>query len=313
MIQGPSLSQLASYIHGSGGDGPAAAETKDTGIQLTANGQSEVHGNGWLVFPKPNPDASFRLFCFNYAGGGAMIYRPWVKHIGDHIELVAIEPPGRGSRTKEASISDLGQYRKELISAMEPFMDKPCALFGHCLGGLNLYESALSLSQLNKHAIEHIFVSGSRPPHEVASISDFEEELVKTLLEYENYNPFKKFYEQPDDIFIEIIRKFDIGATDDFIAHQELRNILLPAIRADFEMAGTYSPRGCRPLDVPITCFQGVDDTYVSNGQAVGWSQYTRNEFRLLYRESAHYIVVEDRQFIIDTINDTLLRHRTRL
>lgn len=313
MIQGPSLSQLASYIHGSGGDGPAAAETKETGIQLAANGQSEVHGNGWLVFPKPNPNASFRLFCFNYAGGGAMIYRPWAEHIGDHIELVAIEPPGRGSRTKEASISDLGQYRKELLGAMKPFMDKPCALFGHCLGGLNLYESALSLSQLNKHAIEHIFVSGSRPPHEVASISDFEEELVKTLLEYENYNPFKKFYEQPDDIFIEIIRKFDIGATDDFIAHQELRNILLPAIRADFEMAGTYSPRGCRPLDVPITCFQGVDDTYVSNGQAVGWSQYTRNEFRLLYRESAHYIVVEDRQFIIDTINDTLLNHRTRL
>ena len=312
MIRGPSLNELAAYIQEtllgeSTADRPPQAADSVRAIRPgPGTGRGRTEGDGWLVFPKPNPDARTRLICFHYAGGGATIYRPWAEHIGDHIELVAIEPPGRGSRAGERPISDLKQYRQALTRALRDFRDKPCALFGHCFGGLNLYETARSLAESDGSAIRHIFVSGSRPPDQLSATGPFEEELLRSLLDHDEFDPFRKFHEQSDDVFLQVIRKFDIGATDDFLAHEALRDILLPAIRADFAMAERYAPENVEPLDAPITCFQGIGDTYVSDAQAVGWSRFTKSEFRLLYRNSTHYIVVDDRRFIIDTINNTL-------
>ncbi len=33
--------------------------------------------NKWIIFPRPNPEAALRLFCFHYAGGSAHVF-----HVG---------------------------------------------------------------------------------------------------------------------------------------------------------------------------------------------------------------------------------------
>jgi surfactin synthase thioesterase subunit len=72
-------------------------------------------------------------------------------------------------------------------------------------------------------------------------------------------------------------------------------------------MASGYGFEAEPPWDIPITAFTGLDDPYAPREDAVGWSEYTRRDFRLHLREGAHFLIVEDRQFIVETINRELV------
>jgi len=267
---------------------------------------SVTRGDGWLVFPKPNAAARVRLFCFNYAGGGAATYRPWADLLAPSIELVAIEPPGRASRIDEAPFVRVEALLEGLMPAMSPYLDKPVAFFGHCLGALSLFETARRLIRRDEAALVHVFVSGSRPPHSLNDLGPFEERLLALLTADPAFDPLSEFHEQPEEIFATIIRRFDIGVTDEFLSRPELRNLLLPAIRADFELAARYRFDPQPPWDVPIPCFSGLDDTYVTREDALEWSRYTQREFRIHFRKGSHFLVAEDRAFIVAAINQTL-------
>lgn len=53
--------------------------------------------NTWVTCPKPNPQASLRLFCFPYAGGGASTFRSWSNSLPMSVEVFAVELPRRGT------------------------------------------------------------------------------------------------------------------------------------------------------------------------------------------------------------------------
>jgi surfactin synthase thioesterase subunit len=65
-----------------------------------------------------------------------------------------------------------------------------------------------------------------------------------------------------------------------------------------------YTPEP--PWDVPITCFTGIDDAYVTCEDALAWGRYTKVAFQLYMREGEHFIVVDDKSFILETINREL-------
>jgi surfactin synthase thioesterase subunit len=70
----------------------------------TLSGTMTQPANPWLYYFKPNPKASFRLFCFPYAGGTALVYRPWAQQLPANVEVVAIQLPGRFTRTREPAV-----------------------------------------------------------------------------------------------------------------------------------------------------------------------------------------------------------------
>jgi len=265
-----------------------------------------VAGGGWLVFPRPNPAARARLFCFPFAGGGAAAYRPWASLISPALELVAIEPPGRASRILEAPVARLDTLLDALETAMRPYFDKPCAFVGYCLGGLTLFELARRLSARPGVELAHLFVAGTRAPQLASRQGPFEESLLAHLLAEPGFDPLRPPHEQPDGVFAEFLRHFDIGATEDLLGHPELRQLLLPAVRADIAMAFNYRFRAGPPLEVPITAFVGADDPYVSRQDALGWGSHTNVAFRLHLRRGAHFLIADDREFTLATIDREL-------
>ena len=84
------------------------------------------------------------------------------------IEVIAIEPPGRLSRINEQPISDLDEFVDKLVSEMRNLLDRPFAFFGHCLGGLTMYETARRLIHSTGFRPCHLFASGARPPDRIA-------------------------------------------------------------------------------------------------------------------------------------------------
>lgn len=306
LVRGPSLEQLADQLLGD--VGPESVPRSVTAPwEPTGRGpRSETRGGGWLVFPQPNEHALARLFCFNYAGGGATPFRAWTSLLAPWIELVIVEPPGRGGRLDEPPFVRLDALLERLLPEIRPHLDRPCAFFGHCLGALTLFETARRLLRDGFPDLRHLFVSGARPPDRISTTGPFEEALLARLLADPSYDALRPLHEQADDTFADALRQFNIWATDDFLEQRELRALLLPAIRADFAIAEAYKFVPEAPWDVSITCFNGLDDHYVTRHQAMEWNRHTRRDFAIHFRKGNHFLVVEDRDFIVTTINTTL-------
>jgi surfactin synthase thioesterase subunit/acyl carrier protein len=308
LIRGPSIERLVDEIAPElvEGDG-AAAEARPAGETAAVQvGIAKVEGDGWLVFPRPNPLAKVRLFCFPYAGGNAAVYRPWAERLRPDIELVAVDPPGRAARVHERPIDDFDRFFDALLPVMARCTDRPMAFYGHCLGGITLYEAARRLRAQRGFELRHVFVSSSRTPRRLARVGRFEEDLLARLLTLPRYDPFTPAHDQTDEVFAELIRRFNIGASEEFLANDELKRLLMPAIRAEFRMASRYRFRADAPWDAPVTCFVGAEDPYVTREDALAWSECTRSAFKLHLREGDHFLVVDDSEFIVDAINREL-------
>jgi acyl transferase domain-containing protein/surfactin synthase thioesterase subunit/acyl carrier protein len=299
LIQGPSVRQLAD----------------DLSVEWTQDADEGVHvvkpvsasGGSWLIVADPRPDPQFRLFCFPFAGGGSAIYRTWSGSLDKAIEVVAIEPPGRLGRIKERPISDVDEFVDKLVFEMRGLLDRPFAFFGHCLGGLTMYETARRLIHSTDHRPCHLFVSGARPPDQIDDSGPFEERLTRDLMNLAEFRINVPPFAQPDDIFTQIIRHFNIQATDQMLDNPELRSIMLPVIRAEFRMASNYEYESEPPWDIPITCFAAHNDPYVSRRHALAWGYFTDARLQVYIREGAHFAVVDDAAFIQSVINHELL------
>jgi acyl transferase domain-containing protein/surfactin synthase thioesterase subunit len=299
LLKGPSIVGLVEELFG---DAPASTATR-----ATSNGSAaRVEGDGWLIFHRPNPGATTRVFCFPFAGGGAATFRSWAPHLDPRIELVAIEPPGRQTRLDEPPIRAVATFVECLVPALLPFLDKPFAVYGHCLGALTLFETVRALIRQHRRVPVHVFVSGARPPDELHRHQEFETSLLEKLLKVPGYSVFEPIHRQPDEVFAEAILQFNVLATESLLGDRELRRLLLPVIRAEFEMSSKYRYTPEAPWDVPLTCLTGTRDAYVSPENARSWSRFTTRRFQLFMVETEHFLIVDDDQFVIRVLNHEL-------
>ena len=304
LIQGPSVARLVEEILpelNAGKEQTAAAAP----AAATAATPATPAGR-WLVTVAPRAAPRLRLFCFPFAGGGSAVFHSWAQSLDPSIEVVAVEAPGRLARIDEKPVSDLDEFVKKLLAEMEEVLDRPFAFFGHCLGGLTMYETARRLMHATELRPAHLFVSGARPPDRILDLGPFEEQLTQDLLKLSEFRIQLPPHAQPDTVFSEFIRHFDIQATGQMLDDPELRQLMLPAIRAEFEMALNYDFVEEPPWDIPITCFAGLDDPYVSRRHALGWGRFTNSRLQVHIRPGAHFAVVDDVAFIHGVINKEL-------
>jgi len=264
------------------------------------------HSGNWLIIVGPRAAPRLRLFCFPFAGGGSAVYRTWAQFIDPTIEVIAIEPPGRLGRITETPIADIKEFVEQLVPEMEELLDRPFAFFGHCLGALTMYETARQLIHTTMVRPDHLFASGARPPDRITDQGQFEERVMHDLLRLAEFRISLPAYAQPDDVFAELIRHFNIQATEQLLSDPELRRLMLPVVRAEFQMATNYQFVREPPWEIPITCFAAKGDPYVSRHHALGWGRFTNSRLQVRIREGAHFAVVDDVAFIHDIINREL-------
>jgi acyl transferase domain-containing protein/surfactin synthase thioesterase subunit len=299
LVQGPSVRELA--------DDLAAEWGQEADGAVDELKREPAASGSWLIVAEPRPHPRFRLFCFPFAGGGSAIFRTWSGTLDKDIEVVAIEPPGRLGRIGERPVSDLNEFVDKLVLEMGGLLDRPFAFFGHCLGGLTMYETARRLIHSTNYRPCHLFVSGARPPDQIDDSGPFEERLTQDLINLAEFRINVPPFAQSDDIFSRIIRHFNIQATEQMLDNPELRSIMLPVIRAEFRMASNYEYESEPPWDIPITCFAALDDPYVSRRHALDWGHFTSTRLQVHIREGAHFAVVDDAAFIQRVINQELL------
>jgi medium-chain acyl-[acyl-carrier-protein] hydrolase len=241
--------------------------------------------NLWVTFPKPNPKAKLRLFCLPYAGGSAWVFRPWLNHLPTTIELCPVELPARGKRWAESPITRLDLLIESLKTAILPYLDRPFALFGHSMGGLVSFElTRLLAGEYNINPV-YLFVSGYRAPQ------------IQAL------DP--PIHPLPEPEFIEELRRLN-GTPQAVLENAELMELILPALRADFEMLESYHYSTGTPLNCPIAVFGGLQDNEVSPENLEAWRRQTTKAFSLEMFEGDHFFIDSARSLLLASMTSKL-------
>jgi pyochelin biosynthesis protein PchC len=223
----------------------------------------------WIRHFRDGGTCTTKLVCFPHAGGWASAYRSWAAGLPADVGVLGVRYPGREDRLGEPFASGMEALADDVADALDE-LDEPAGqrlvLFGHSMGASVAHEVAIRLQQRGRPPVA-LCVSSRLPP--------------RSLVDQ------PRFGGTDDEIIAEIVRQD--GTRTEVFADPDLREFVLPAIRADLELVNDYRC-GPRPLlDCPVFGYVGASDYAVSREQMRGWADVTRGSFRLRVLPGGHF------------------------
>ena len=244
--------------------------------------------NPWLVCLRQVPKAQYRLFCIPFAGGDFSIFLTWPDFLPPQAEVFGVELPGSLRRMSEKPLTDMEPLVDGLARALLPHLDLPFAIFGSCTGSFSAFELVLKIRALCGREPAHLYCSSVWAPHLPS-----------------RHPPIHRL---PKKDFIQSLDH--LGAIPrETLAQPELVQVLLPAIRADFKVAETYTPVNGAQVHCPLTTFCGTNDPMVLAEEAAAWEEETTGPFQLLMLEGDHNLWKTSRETMLSTIKEDMRTH----
>ncbi|MFK7829716.1 MAG: thioesterase II family protein [Congregibacter sp.] len=237
--------------------------------------------NAWVSCPRPEPDATFRMFCLPFAGGGASLYRSWGEELGADIEVCPIQLPGRESRVGEPAHHDFSVLASALANQLSLYLDRPYFIYGHSMGALLAFEAIRALQESGQALPQIAFLGAHRAAH---------------------LKPRRQSMLELDDAeFIARISAFG-GFQKEVLESEELLNFILPTLRADFSICDGYEYAGGDPIDCPIVAISGAHDPEVPPEDMGAWQEHTRHPVQHITLDAGHFFIKTHSESLISVI-----------
>lgn len=235
-------------------------------------------------------EIKLRLFCLPHSGASAMSYSRWRRSLPAWLHVRPLELPGRGMRMDEPLQCDIQRLASQLADEISLELDRPYALFGHSLGGLLAFELVHALRARGVSEPLALFASATAGPAR-RDVSEYT--VAKTDAQL-------------------IARLRELKGTDEAVlGNGELMQLMLPIMRADFLLCGSFV-HGQRPaLALPIHVFGGKQDS-VRAEQLLDWQADTSSVFSLDMFEGHHFFLVEQEQPLLRCVRRYLEEHLAR-
>jgi surfactin synthase thioesterase subunit len=246
-----------------------------------------TNSDPWLPFGIPIRPGVPQLFCFPYAGGAAAAYRGWIPRFGTNVEPLPLEFPGHGSRILELPARGLVELVDALCSALAPHLRSPFAFFGHSLGAILAYEAALRIRAQGRQTPTHLFVSGARAPHRFGNAPD------------------KWLHDLAEPELIAAVRELG-GTPAEVLDNPELITLLMPTLRADFELCDRYSLASPAVATPTIVALSGESDAVAGPSEMEHWRWCAADSFQALTFRGGHFFIREHEHEICHAIESTL-------
>jgi medium-chain acyl-[acyl-carrier-protein] hydrolase len=239
----------------------------------------------WWPHGAPQASPPARLICFPFAGGGASVYRGWRRASEPALEVCPVQLPGREGRIREAPFRRIEPLADLLVEVLRPRLFPPYAFFGCSMGAFVAFELAHRLAAAKLPTPRALFVAAAGPPP--------------------RRRCREPLHRLADDAFLTAVRNLD-GTPDEALANAELMELVLPTLRADFELCETYESPERDPLPYPIIAFRGADDPSVTHDEVLGWEGLTRGGFRLVTLPGGHFLLESRSAELLRRVQDAM-------
>lgn len=243
---------------------------------------TEVSLESWIKrYPAENT-ASGPTLVFPHAGGAALAYRPFALALAEAgSDAYVMQYPRRGDRLSHPAPATVGDLARDLFEAGDWTRLGPLCLFGHCMGAVVAFEFA-RVAERNGVAVEALWVSASEAPSAVAA------------------SPALPMGES--EIIAEMV---DLGGTDpQLLADDDFVELLLTAVRADYEAFNRYSCDTGVTIAADIHALGGEQDHRISEDMLRGWQIHTEGAFTLSMFDGGHFYINDYTDDVAELINE---------
>lgn len=255
---------------------------------MAGTSQPETGGRARCLanFGLGGEEAHTQIVATAHAGAGAAPFARWKGAFGHGVHLQAVRLPGREARFREEPHRTISAMADEVAREILDGPAKPTVLYGHCFGGLVMYETTRRL-EAESFPVVGLAVTAQPAPIVLgdsrtskAQISDLPSEEFWAAVEARG------------------------GVPAELRSTPELLQMLEPALRSDWAAGDSYTDDGGK-LTAPITGLLGTEDQFVSASEMEAWSDHTDAGFAFERCLGDHYLLQGP---AADTVQQTLLR-----
>ena len=239
----------------------------------------------WIHRFHPSSQGEVELICFPHAGGAASFWFPLSAALGENVEVLAVQYPGRHERYREPCIDDLGALADAVFTVLRPHLERPVALLGHSLGAILAFEVARRLEAGGVRPVT-LFASGRRAPscrRDESLHTATDEQLVANLQAL-------------------------AGTEAQVLGDPELVRLVLPALRSDYRAIETYRCDENAAVDCPVTVLTGAADPLTTAEEAAAWRQHTRSDLTVRTFTGGHFFLAEHQAAVIEVLVEEIDR-----
>jgi acyl transferase domain-containing protein/surfactin synthase thioesterase subunit/acyl carrier protein len=284
LLQNPSVVGLTKYLSTA-----LSSQQPGTSVQTLSPPVAPIPTtSSWLIQSTSAPDTHLRLFCFHYLGGGASAFRKWSAGLPNEVEVCCLQLPGRENRILEPAYKEFDPLVAAIVEALYPYLDRPFAFYGHSMGALISFEVARHLRRKYDRAPVHLFAAAYYAPHLPSPFQAMMDEQW-TEARWLEYLPHL------------------LNAPQSLLENTELMQALLPTVRADAEVLGSYRYVPDEPLPCPIWALGGLQDNAVQENGLQAWAEHTQGGFQLQLFPGQHLFLENDRDLLLDMLSRQLL------
>lgn len=211
-----------------------------------------------------------RILALHCAGGTAAMFAPLAAHLRDTASVEGIDLPGRGHRFGEAPLRRMDQAAAYLQAVTDTRREGGLVLLGHSMGALIAHELARRFCAQGGARPLALIVLACRAPH----LPDREDSL----------------HILPDAMLRGRLARY-VGTPPELLADDEMMALVLPRLRADFELCETRQRRAPVPMALPLLALGGRADPEVAEDDLLAWAAHTRGPFRCRRIEGGHFFM----------------------
>ncbi|PLB36519.1 fatty acid synthase S-acetyltransferase [Aspergillus candidus] len=282
LFEGPSLQEVAAELNGTSHD-TQSADKDSTNIGNDQLGPMSDDGlikiSPWFVRGSSVNAHCPRLLCVHSMGAAATLFASVLSNPPDGLDPIAMQLPGRATRSDEPPASSIPEVVSGTLSDMENVVGYPAIIWGHSFGGIIAFEMIRALRHQGK-PLPQLLVTGTIAP---SLISIWQKRDILVEVVREDISP---------DYWMSVAR---------YVDDVDYLRSIMPLMRQDGPLLLKYQFHEEAPLNIPITAFTARQDDLVYVEEISAWKKETKN-FRLVEVDGDHWFLYRNRVLLRETL-----------